>query len=67
MGLARGYILPEEQRSKLRTKLEEPCPHCYFCGSPYVCILQGEKGITQATCLVCNRSFQISHTYRDLL
>lgn len=67
MGFARGFILSEDKRREFRSKLEEPCPHCYFCGSPYVCIIKGEKGSTTVTCLICNRVCSISHKYSTTL
>ncbi len=67
MGLARGFILSEDKRRELRTKLEEPQPHCYFCGSPYVCIIKGERGPTTVTCLICDKVCSISHKYNAVL
>lgn len=66
MGFARGFILSQDERNELRTK-EAPTPHCYFCGSPYVCAIKGEDGPVKVSCLICNKTFFVDHDYGGAL
>lgn len=67
MGTAFGYILSENDRMELRTKLKEPEPHCYFCGSKYVSIIKGNNGPRKVKCLICERTFSVWHGYNYIL
>lgn len=67
MGTAFGFILSDDMKEFLRNQLNEPCPHCYFCGSKYVHIVKGDKGSGRTTCLICGRTCLVDHEYRDVL
>lgn len=67
MGTAFGFILSDDKKMDLRDKFDKPCPHCYFCGSPYVRIIKGEEGLVKVTCLICDRISFVEHGYNDVL